>query len=93
MIAQSDLAAYWQHEKRHGYKAPAFDVRVNEYDRAGRFMRMHKVYVNAWTHDAAKPAALRWLRTVMYGTKLGRLSAVSVEYSQPVNLTDARCYP
>lgn len=87
MIAQSDLAAYWQDEKRHGYRPPAFDVRVNEYHpRSGAFMRMHKVYVNAWTHDAAKPAALRWLRTVMYGKKLGRLSAVSVEYSQPVNL-------
>jgi hypothetical protein len=86
MIPQTDLAAYWQDPARHGFVRPPFDVRVNEYHpRTGRFERMHMVYVNARTHEAAKPAALKWLRTVMYGKTLGRLQVVEVTYSQPVS--------
>lgn len=80
MIAQADLAAYWQEPKRHGFVRPKWDVRINEYDRAGRFIRLHMQYVSAWTQDEAKAVALRQLREY----NGGRLSAVGVEYSQPV---------
>ena len=90
MIPQADLAAYWQAPRRHGFAKPRFDVRVNEYHRrSGQFVRMHMVYVCAWTHEAAKPAALAWLRDLMTGKTLGCLQVVEVTYSQPVNCGEA----
>lgn len=89
MIQQADLAAYWQAPKRHGFVRPKFDVRINEYHpRSGAFLRKHMVYVSAWTHDDAKPAALSWLREVMTGQTLGRLQVVEVAYSQPVSVSE-----
>lgn len=85
MIPQPALAAYWLDPIRHGFVRPGFTVRINEYSRTGKFERLHMVYVKAWTHDDAKPAALKWLREVMTGRKLGLLEVKAVEYSQPVS--------
>lgn len=86
MIGQTELAEYWSDARRHSFVRPSFDVRVNEYDRrSGKFISMHTVCVNAWTHEAAKPAALKWLRVVMTGKDLGALQVVEVTYSQPVS--------
>lgn len=86
MIPQADLAAYWQEPKRHGFKKPRFDVRVNEYHRrSGKFTGVHMVYVCAWTHEDAKAVALRQLRAIPTREPLGALQAVEVTYSQPVS--------
>jgi hypothetical protein len=80
MIAQADLAAYWQAPTRHGFVRPKWDVRIAQFDRAGRVARSWTMYVCAWTQDEARQIALRVARDY----ESGRLSAVSVEYSQPV---------
>lgn len=86
MIPQPALASYWSDPIRHGFVRHGFTVRINEcHPRSGKFERLHMVYVKAWTHDDAKPAALKWLREVMTGRTLGRLEVKSVEYSQPVS--------
>lgn len=80
MITQADLAAYWQDDRRHGFKQPKFDVSVSEYDTRGRFVQSHQQYVQAWTADEAKAVAVRQLREY----RAGKFKAVAVQYSQPV---------
>lgn len=78
--SQEQLAAYWQDDRRHGFKQPKFDVSVSEYDKRGNFVQSHRQYVQAWTADEAKAAAVRQLREF----RGGKFRAVSVQFSQPV---------